>query len=401
MNVEFIESEVESTELAAPAARAAVALKSSETEQALTTLAAKNKELIAILDKPGREQVHGAAMELKRARVDIEKVSKAARDDATKFSKAVIAEENRLIAIIQPEETRLLALRDDYDEAQAEIKRQAEANERARVMAINEKIAHLRGFTSLALECRTSERVAGLIAKLKAIETTEADYQEFLPEAITVREAALTRMTEIHDSRVADELERARVKAEQDAAAEALRIEREAFAAAQAEAKRVADEAAAKQKAEADAMAAQRAAFEAEQEAARQALVLEAKRIADERAALEAAKAPVSELNQPLAPVECAPAAIETVVPLVAATPIDLSQVGMADTDRAQVETGLSELLGSEPLVLSGQPLSIAIEPPSPPVEALIQAVADTFSVSLNTAADWLTNAADEIANFE
>ncbi|MFM2252015.1 MAG: hypothetical protein RJB68_352, partial [Pseudomonadota bacterium] len=39
--------------------------------------------------------------------------------------------------------------------------------------------------------------------------------------------------------------------------------------------------------------------------------------------------------------------------------------------------------------------------PASPPVEALIQAVADTFSVSLETAADWLTSAADDIANFQ
>lgn len=370
-------------------ARAAVALKSSETETQLRELASKNKAIVAIIDKPGREQAHGAAMELKRTRTAIQATSKAARDDATKFSKAVIAEENRLIAIIEPEETRLLALRDGWDTEQARIKAEKEAAERVRIMDINERIAHIQGYVSLALECRTAERIAGLIDKLKAIEPTEADYQEFLPEALTVKEVALSRMAETHASRLADEAERARVKAEQEAAAEALRIEREAFAAAQAEAKRVADEAEAKVRAAAEEMAAQRAAFEAEQEAARQALVEEARRIADERAALEAAKAPaIPEQNQPLAHTECAPAAIETVAPAISLATV-LQAVGVAD------------LLDSEPMELTGQPLSIAIHPTSPPVEALIQAVADTFSVSLETAADWLTSAADDIANFQ
>ncbi|MFM2253768.1 MAG: hypothetical protein RJB68_2105, partial [Pseudomonadota bacterium] len=136
-------------------ARAAVALKSSETETQLRELASKNKAIVAIIDKPGREQAHGAAMELKRTRTAIQATGKAARDDATKFSKAVIAEENRLIAIIEPEETRLLALRDGWDTEQARIKAEKEAAERVRIMDINERIAHIQGYVSLALECRT------------------------------------------------------------------------------------------------------------------------------------------------------------------------------------------------------------------------------------------------------
>jgi len=50
-------------------ARAAIALKSSDTELHLIAMAAKNAGIVAILDKPGREQAHGAAMELKRTRV--------------------------------------------------------------------------------------------------------------------------------------------------------------------------------------------------------------------------------------------------------------------------------------------------------------------------------------------
>ena len=361
-------------------ARAAVALKSSETEKHLLELAAKNKAIVAILDKPGREQAHGAAMELKRTRVAIENTSKAARDDATKFSKAVIAEEKRLVAIIEPEETRLLTLRDDWDDAMAAIKALAEKKERERIMAINERIAELRGYVNLALQCRTAERIASLLEKLTAQEVTPELYQEFESEAAIVKESALVRLGEILTAKKAEEDERARVKAEQEAAAEVLRKEREALDLAQAEAKRVAEEAAAKAKAEADELAAQRAAFEEQQETHRKAMEEESRRIADERAALEAAKTPkVLEEKQPIAPVESAQAAIETVA----------------------LSAGITDLLDSMPMELTGQPLSIAIELPSPPVAALIQAVADTFGVSLNTAADWLTNAADEIANFE
>ena len=364
-------------------ARAAVALKSSDTELHLIALAAKNAGIVAIIDKAGREQAHGAAMELKTTRVAIENTSKTARDDATKFSRAVIEEEKRLVAIIEPEETRLLALRNDWDAAQAAIKAEADRVERARIMAINERIVGLRSYVNLALECRTSERIQGLLDKLIATWLAydyEEDFAEFGDEAQDVYNQTHQRLTALIGQKKDEELERARVKAEQEAAAEVLRKEREALDLAQAEAKRVAEEAAAKAKAEADELAAQRAAFEEQQETHRKAMEEESRRIADERAALEAAKTPkVLEEKQPIAPVESAQAAIETVA----------------------LSAGITDLLDSMPMELTGQPLSISIELPSPPVAALIQAVADTFGVSLNTAADWLTNAADEIANFE
>lgn len=374
-------------------ARAAIALKSSDTELHLIAMAAKNVGIVAIIDKAGREQAHGAAMELKTTRVAIEKTSKTARDDATKFSRAVIEEEKRLVAIIQPEETRLLGLRDDWDAAQAAIKAEAERVERARIMAINERIVGLRSYVNLALECRTSERIQGLLDKLIATWLAydyEEDFAEFGDEAQDVYNQTHQRLTALIGQKKDEELERARVKAEQEAAAEDLRKQREELAIAQAEAKRIAGEVEAKVRASAEEMATQRANFEAEQESARKALALQALQVAEERASLEAAKDPevkavaeyaaaISAPNPAIAPVESAQAAIETVA----------------------LSAGITDLLDSMPMELTGQPLSISIELPSPPVAALIQAVADAFSVSLNTAADWLTNAADEIANFE
>ena len=350
-------------------------------EAGLQELRRKYSNVVVDVTTPkALEEAKRVRAEIREPRYECEKIRKTLKAPALAHAKLIDTEAARITA-------ELLAIETPWDDAikaeelRKEVEKEAKAAaERARIMAINERIAELRGYVNLALQCRTAERIASLQEKLTAQEVTPELYEEFESEATVVKESALVRLGEIHAAKKADEDERARVKAEQEAAAEALRIEREAFAAAQAEAKRIADEAEAKVRAAAEEMAAQRAAFEAEQEAARLALVEEARRIADERAALEAAKAPaIPETNQPLPVIDCAVTAIETVA----------------------LSEGLADFLDSEPMELTGQPLSIAIHPTSPPVEALIQAVADTFSVSLETAADWLTSAADEIANFE
>ena len=213
--------------------RAALALNSTHTERDLVALASKNTHIVAVIDKPGREQAHGAAMELKRARTTIEKVSKAAREDATQFQKAIIAEEKRLISLVEPEETRLLGLRDQFDQEQERIKREAEAKERARITAIHERIAEIRSFSMLAGQCRTAARVAELLSKLKAFDLN--GFEEFSEEAATVHAATVSGVTFIHDEKVSEEVERARVKAEQEAAAAALAAERAALEKEKAE----------------------------------------------------------------------------------------------------------------------------------------------------------------------
>ena len=132
-----------STALVPVEQRAAIALGSSKTEERLNELATKHKDIVLVKDKAGREQAHGAAMELLKARTAIAAVSKTARDDATKFSKAVIAEENRLIGIISAEETRLFAVRDAWDTEQERIKAEKVAAEKARVDNIQAAIASI------------------------------------------------------------------------------------------------------------------------------------------------------------------------------------------------------------------------------------------------------------------
>ena len=274
--------------------RAALALGSSKTEQDLKDLAAKNVAIVAIVDRAGRDQAHGAAMELKRARTTIEKVSKEAREDATKFSRAVIAEAARLVSIVEPEEVRILALRDGWDSEQARFKEEAERIERARITAIHERIASIKGYHALALECRTADRVQILLDKMEAAWVAfdhEADFAEFGAEAQQAYIATTAALTAIIEQKRTEDAERAAIKAAQ--LAEGARLA-EVKAAQAAEAKKLADERAAFE-AEKAAMrasqAAEQAAAAAKEQAARaqeEAQQRQAKEAAD-RAAYEAA----------------------------------------------------------------------------------------------------------------
>lgn len=68
--------------------RASVALGSSALEIHLNDLVKKHADITAIANKDGREQVHAAAMALRKQRTTIAAAGKGARDDATKFCKA-------------------------------------------------------------------------------------------------------------------------------------------------------------------------------------------------------------------------------------------------------------------------------------------------------------------------
>ena len=209
--------------------RAALALNSTHTERDLRALAVKNVTITQVIDKVSRQQCHSAAMELKTARTTIARVSKDARDDAVAFQKAIIAEEKRLIAIVEPEELRLIGIRDDYDAVQERIKRDEEARERTRITAIHERISEIRSFSTLAAQCRTAARVAELLVKLQAFDME--GFEEFSEEAATVHAATVSGVTFVHDEKVAEEVERARVKAQQEADAAALKEAQEEHAA--------------------------------------------------------------------------------------------------------------------------------------------------------------------------
>lgn len=263
--------------------RAHVALGSGALEIHLQDLAAKHRDITAIANKAGRDQVHSAAMAIRTQRTDIRKVGKAAREDANAFANAVIEEENRLVGIIEPEEKRLISLRDAWDEARAAEKRAEEEKEHQRREHIQEMLDQIRN-TALLTPGDSSDSVRQTIAAVESLAITEEAYQEFLPAAVRAKQEALSALETALANTIRHEEEQARIKAEQEAQAARLAEERAELERLRAEAEmllRAQEECAAKARAEEEArMAAERA------EIARQREEQEAK-AKTERAELE------------------------------------------------------------------------------------------------------------------
>jgi hypothetical protein len=273
----------ESTELTI-VQRAAVALKSDQHEQELRALATKYADITEIKNPAGREQAHGAMMELVNRRVTITKAGKEARDDATKYSKAVIEEEKRLVALIEPEETRLRGLRDKWDAEREREKAAKAAAEKARVDGIRKRIAEIQAIPAM-LVGKQSETIAAAIESLETVEITLETFEECAGEADMVKAVTIQKLGEMLTAQLAAEAEAKRLQ-EERAELERLRAEqaeRERVAAAErAEQERVARVA---REAEEARLKAEREAHEAELHRQREA---EEARLKYEREAEEA-----------------------------------------------------------------------------------------------------------------
>ena len=208
-----------------PAERAVVALGSSALEIHLNDLVKKNADIVAIANKDGSEQVHAAAMVLRKQRTTIAAAGKGARDDAAKFCKAVIDEEKRLIGLIEPEEDRLIKLRDDWDAEREAEKQAAIAKEAMRRKHIEEMIDAIRN-TVFVSPRESSASIEAIIAATESLDVSEAIYEEFAPAAARAKAEALESLRETLDLAKFNEADQARIKAEQDAAAAQLAAER-------------------------------------------------------------------------------------------------------------------------------------------------------------------------------
>ena len=255
--------QIETTALVnmSPEQRAAIVLDSGKAEAQLRDMLVKSADIVDIKDKDGRTMAHNAAMQLKVARVSIEKTGKAAREDAQAFSKAVIAEEKRLTAIILPEEDRLLGLRNEYDRKIEAEKQERERKERERVAAIQGRINAIK---HLPIDSAndTADQLQQTIDDLSGLIVGD-DFAEFKDEAMDAKLAAINSLTLMVGAAKASEAEAARLQAERKRLDE-MRAEEEARLNAErakfAEERRQGE---ARQQVEREKLEAQRAELEA------------------------------------------------------------------------------------------------------------------------------------------
>jgi hypothetical protein len=209
--------------------------------------------------------------EVRGLRTSLESKRKELKAPALDYAKRIDSEAKRITAaLLELEEPIDAQIKAEQARKEAE-KSERERVERERITAIHARIAEVRGFVPLARECRTSERMAGLLERMTThwiAFNFEDDFQEFGAEAQNAFDMAKVELEKMIGNKVAEETERAKFKAEQEAAAAAI-------AALKAE-----------QEAAAEKLAIAQAAFEAER-AAFQAF--KAAKLAEEAALADAA----------------------------------------------------------------------------------------------------------------
>jgi len=188
--------------------RAARALKVTEKrEHELRALAESSKDIVAITNADGREQVHAMCMVLRNTRLDISSDADSVREDAKQFNRSVLAFEKQLIGITQPEEDRLRKLRDDWDAECQRIKDEQIAAEQKRVADLRQRVANLRGVVALvaSFNC-TSAEILEQIAGIERVQIDES-FEELQISAVSAKEDTLAQLQGMLAGAVARELE--------------------------------------------------------------------------------------------------------------------------------------------------------------------------------------------------
>lgn len=205
--------------------RAAVALGATEYEAQIREKVASSSDITAITNAAGRDQAHRVGMELVKLRTGIRAAGKSAREDATAFSKSVIAEEARLVALIEPEESRVIGLRDAWDQVIEAEKARKIAVERARVDLIREHIADIRAIPGKCIGMK-ADAIRTEWADLNTLAIEESRFSEFCDEATKAQDEAMAELRNMLAIRITADAEALRIKAEQEAEADRIAVER-------------------------------------------------------------------------------------------------------------------------------------------------------------------------------
>lgn len=300
----------------------------------------------------GMKQATEARMAIREPRYAVKAALDAAKKPLNELKADVTARAEAITAEIMKLETPI------HEQIQAEEKRKAdekearEAANRARVLAITERISAMRQMVARAGECRTAERVSVILEALKAASLEGMD--EFDGEARRVHAEGVASIESILAVKQADEREREERRLAQEA--EDIRLANE-----RAELERQRQEQAERERVAAEALAAQQAEID------RQRAELEAM-----RAAQAPAPAPAPE-----------PDGFVTLAVVDAGPPVDTAQ---ADTDIVDAEV-TAEVLAGFDVAMKGPPAFAPLLAGSEPtddeiMEVAIDAVAGYFGIT-------------------
>ena len=201
----------------------------NETAAALAVLREKYCTVFDVTTAKGMDEAKKARAEVKGYRVALEKVRKEIKAPALERSRLIDEEAKRITAELQ-------AIEEPIDEAiKAEERRKEEEKaakaraEAARLASIAAKISAIRNQVSLVAN-QSAAMISAELEKAQALELSEAEFQEFMPDAIEALNETRKELQAALNTRLLYEAEQARIQAEQEAEAARIAAEREELA---------------------------------------------------------------------------------------------------------------------------------------------------------------------------
>ena len=264
----------------------------NETAAAIAVLREKYCTVFDVQTTKGMDEAKKARAEVKGYRVALEKVRVELKAPALERTRLIDAEAKRIT-------TELLAIEEPIDQTiKAEERRKEEEKaakakaEIARIAEIAAKISIIRNQVG-AVANQPAAIISAELDKTMMLELSEAEFQEFLPDATEALNETRNGLQAALNTRLLYEAEQARLKAEQEAEAARIKAEREELArlreieaARKVEEARIETEA---RQAEQSRLKAEREAQEAELKAKRDAMEAELKEKREEQARQEQA----------------------------------------------------------------------------------------------------------------
>ena len=250
----------------------------NETAAALALLREKYSGAFDVTTTKGMSLAREARAEVKGYRVALEKVRVELKAPALERTRLIDAEAKRITAeLLAIEEPIDQQIKDEEARKEAEKATKARA-ESARLATIAAKISAIRLLVIMVAH-QPATVIKAELEKAQALELSEEEFQEFLPDAQEALEETLKDLQAALNARLLYEAEQARIQAEQEAEAARIKAEREELARLrEAEAARQAEQArkdeetrqqqiteAARLKAEQEVIERQRAELEAKQ----------------------------------------------------------------------------------------------------------------------------------------